>query len=473
MLYQYFRLAIFIAHATTALIFLATAFNTSCTTTLTAAFHSTLNDPPFDRPSYPINFVGAPLPCPPPVPQTTMGFPVVPHDASWCAAQQAPPFNEFAEDIQSLTIGSSWNVLVLILMFEWITASYALLYLEEPAIVWANFPVPPGVHPVPFTATLWNVLLLVLLWLYRKTFLLPDNNLLLFSFLLGVTVILQNYIARSVDYSAAPALATANGAMISAPSEARVSVNEPFVWRTDTFLRQRPSSTTALSRTQTKYAPLLGANVQPESPLHQKDYATNLDLKGEAVTARMMEYTCTAPLLIVGLYLNFSTNALTWTYQLIFASLCACNAIGIPLHLAMLMLKTAAPADRPKLQLAACLMLAASWLAFAAGFTIYIVTASFVLTNGDSGAPTWVAGLLWVVLVFYSLFGVVITLYYVPRLVNPTPDAAKTGEREPWFETFDNVVFWLDVLSMVTKLTVAWTVYSKGSVVNCLEATCI
>lgn len=467
MLYQYFRVAIFVAHAVTALFFLVAAFNTSCAEIVNPTYRSMSSFLPAAPNQFAVVLRPPPTPCPDLVPETSLGFPAASRASAWCMAAQTPPLIESAESIQSFVIGSSWNVLILILMFEWITTSYALLYLEEPVVLWSNVPTPPGVHPVPFIATLWNLTLLILMWFYRRTLLLPDNNLFLFSFLLGATIIFQNYIARPISSNAPPPSTplSTNSAIV----DTRLSVSDAMVWRTDHFLRQRTTPGNHPKNASTKYVSL-DAAVVPEVPLHQPDYAVNLDLKGEAVAARMMEYSCSAPLLIVGLYLNFTTTALTWTYQSLFASLCVCNGLGVPLHYAMLMLKTASPTDRPKLQAAGWLLLAASWLAFAAGFAIYLFTASFVLTNADAGAPSWVVGLLWIVLVFYTLFGVVVTYYYVPCLINP--DGATKGN-DAWPSTFDAVVFWLDIFSFVIKLTVAWTVYSKGSVVNCLDATCI
>jgi hypothetical protein len=501
MLYQYFRVSIFAVHAVTAIIFLSAAFNTSCTTTLTPAYRSAVTPPrpPGDSiaiyvtnrqtPLYPVVYTPPIRECPPIILEKSLGFITESHESVWCAATRTPHTMEYAEDVTSFVIGSSWNILILIVMFEWITSSYALLYLEEPVIVWSYIPTPPGVHPIPFIATIWNLILLILLWFCRKTFLLPNNNLFLFSALLIATIIMQNYIARPMTSSSSTTSQNKQQDMLTTtapqPSyglDTRIAMqgatNEPLVWRTDHFLRQRTAHTPNLSSrvtaTAMKYTSL-DAAVQPDVPLHRPDYNTNLDAKGEAVAARMMEYSCSAPLLIVGLYLNFTTNALTSTYQLIFASLGVCPGIGIMLHLAVLSLRSASSADRPKLQTAGCLMLIASWLAFVAGFIVYFSTAQYVLTHSEAGAPSWVVGLLWILIGFYSMFGLLVTVCYAPLLMYPpteTPGAKGDADRDEWFQTFDTVVFWLDVFSFVIKLAVAWTVYTKGSIVDCPVFSC-
>jgi hypothetical protein len=247
-------------------------------------------------------------------------------------------------------------------------------------------------------------------------------------------------------------------------------------WKTDHFLYQRRRGDPSGG----KYAPLMDANtagggeagglmVRPDMPLHGAEYAVILDERGDAVAARMMEYTVTAPLLLIGMYLNYTNAALTWMYQVLLLSLCVCNGLGILLHYAVLLLRTAAPTDRIKLQVAGWLSLVASWLAFGAGFTVFIHTASYFLIGSSSGMPTWVVMLLWSVMILYAAFGFVLTYFYVPRLWNPVPEPTKPDERDPWFQTFDWVVFFLDIFSLSVKLAVAWTVYSKGSVVNCVK----
>jgi hypothetical protein len=351
---------------------------------------------------------------------------------------------------------------------------------------WAVFPAPPGVHPVPFVATIWNIVLLVLLWFYRKTF--PDNNLLLFSFLLTATIILQNYIARPSPQEGTPTPSGGGGsATLAAPNasqvglEARVNVGEPFVWRTDHFLRQR---NTSLLQTRTS------SSCREVRPLARGGHSTGGACAHERLCHEPGPQGRGRGGAHDGIHVHCPAAPRGPLPQLHDDR----AHVDVPAHLPV-PVRVQRPwhppppirahaqdrvPDRPP-EAAVCGVVDADCLlaGVCGRFAVYISTASFVLTNADTGAPSWVVALLWVVLLFYSLFGVVITLYYVPRLVDPTPDTIGSStykggtDRDPWFATFDVVVFWLDVFSVVIKLTVAWTVYSKGSVVNCIQASCI
>ena len=511
--YQYFRVLLFAAHAITAILFLVYAFTTSCRQVVSASYYETVVPvmpsgrpwPPGGAVYYFPSVVDGALATPSCADDRRFGADVgvgglytANRTTLWCKAELAVPvgFADQQEDVRGFMVGGAWNVLVLIMVFEWITASFALLYLQEPALLWRLIPMPPGVHPVPAIATLWNVALIVILWLFRTTLMVPDNNLLIYSLQLVTAIFMLNYLARPGPFppvGGAPQPPPALTAGASAPVVEVSSAATPASyeaggkgrgggdWNMDSFLHRRRSgrvaSSSAGNGVQLDVA--AGANngnltIQPDVPLHNPDYAFILDERGEAVAARMMEYSITAPLLIVGMYLNYTNSALTWKYQVLLVSLGVCNGLGIPLHYIVLLLRSATPSDRVKLQVAGWLALIASWLAFCVGFTVYIDTASYYLTNGSgTGIPSWVVMLLWSVIILYSLFGVVITYFYVPRLWDPTPAPTKPDERDPWFQTFDWVVFFLDILSLSVKLAVAWTVYSKGSVVNCnLPAAC-
>jgi len=592
LLYQYFRLVIFLLHAATSVFFLVAAFTTNCGPSLvTASYFESVaildgawggyNFDSHAGPSLPsmatlaMGASGLPpatLPAGPDPPvynveflnangslyQSACVYPMLAGNnyASWSGVQYysenrswyicralnpGPPYiMDVQEDVRSFIVGSAWNVLVLVLIFEWITSSYALLYLQEPAVLLQYLPVPPGFHPVPTLATVWNLAMIVILWAWRDRLLLPDNNLLLYSVLLLTTVVLQNYLARP----GVPPLLAVGGAVVEeedAAEEGRgATVKEGFrasghktrsLMRTDALASSSSSSTyplyqrkgkggnnssmrqlkglgggahefntaaflggltsgavsssTALTANETtggKQAPLPAYVRWPVfygSPsagaVHSPVYAYNLDEGGEAVAARMMEYSTTAPLLLVGLTLCYMGAALTWAYQVLFLALMMCNALGIVLHYVVLLLRTAADeADRARLRDAGLLLLLASWLSFAAGFAIYLNEAADFMIHGTdmSGVPVWVVMLTWSLTIMYAAFGVVVTWFYLPRLMYPDPaswTATKAGDgaKDPWMRSFDWVVFSLDILSVAAKLALAWTIYTKGSVVNC------
>jgi hypothetical protein len=375
----------------------------------------------------------------------------------WCKAGLPPqPFDE-QNDIRTLIPGGAWNVLMLVVMFEWITASFALLYLEEPAIIWQNIPMPPGVHPLPAIATIWNLVLLVIIWIYRIQLQIPDNNLVIFTFILIKTIMAQNYIARPMTDTNC-ALPSTTSAMVSTKPGGMGAA--PLEWRTDQFLRRRVIKPVSTSIQYSLITPLGELANFPQ--LHSQNYSSELDCSGHSVAARFMEYTSTAPLLIVGIYLNFDANGLTWVYQIIFIALMATNMTGLMFHQSVLSLYTCAAGDTLRLQTAGWLTLIASWLSFIAGISVYMCNARVPLLAASTGIPDWVVALLWFCIIGYAAFGVVITVLYVPRLWNPDAKQA-----ESWAYTFGWATFCLDTLSFVVKFAVAWVIYTKGAVLNC------
>ena len=350
---------------------------------------------------------------------------------------------------------------MLVVMFEWVTASFALVYLEEPAILWRNIPMPPGVHPLPAIATIWNLILLVILWIYRTTLQLPDNNLVIFTFILIKTIVFQNYIARPTnDTNCSLSLPATSTVTARPPSDMG---GAPFEWRTEQFLRRRGATMIKPMSTAIQYSLITPLGELANLPiLHSQNYSAELDCTGHAVGARFIEYSSTAPLLLVGIYLNFDGNGLTWVYQIIFIALMATNLTGLMLHQSVLSLQTCAAGDTLRLQTAGWLTLAASWLSFIAGISIYMCNARIPLLESSTGIPDWVVALLWFCVIGYTAFGVVITVLYVPRLWNPD-----TKQPENWAYTFGWSTFLLDTLSFVVKFSVAWVIYTKGAVLNC------
>jgi hypothetical protein len=83
---------------------------------------------------------------------------------TWCAAEHVPPvIHDLVYSHESHVIGSSWNIIATVMVFEWITASYSLFYID-PFDSWLPFtPLWWGYHPIPVICTLWNLFLVVFL----------------------------------------------------------------------------------------------------------------------------------------------------------------------------------------------------------------------------------------------------------------------------------------------------------------------
>jgi hypothetical protein len=558
MFYGYLRIGLFIAHAVTALVFLIGAFNGDpCTITAlpSPAFKTMLYIDPAAMPSPPYAMASSPmaypsyrafmyaLTAPPPAAcnnasiGAVMGYnsnnqwayaqlqapAVAPsailtanRTASLCAAMQTPHLLDQQEDARSFVIGSSWNVYVLIIVVEWIAASFALLVLTEPLDLWRAIPMPPGVHPVPAIATLWNLVLLVLLWFYRNTLLVPDNNLMLFTFVIMAAILIQNYAARFT----VPSSNNSGGAAQSAGSVDR-GIKSPaidlsrhqeyqsssskvgysgggqstldraapaFVWRTDHFLHHRRrgnnnngggtgSGGQGESEMLLYGAPSMGADnggssssSAIENPLHSQDYAVQLDTRGDGVAVRFMGFTCTVPLLLIATYITYNNSMLVDTFQLLIITSVAYNGFGIPMHFALMMLRLASGADRPKLQAAGTISMLSFVIAFATAALVYTDSASYILLHQNTGTPEWVVGMMWTTMLLLAIMVLGTVYFYVPWLWNPDAGSGNraTDAAEMWMKTFNAEVFWMDVLPFVLYLTVSWSIYRNSGAINCI-----
>lgn len=441
---QYFRVAIFIAHAFTAVLLLLWTTGvigpSLCGNQVTVAYYEVdAPDRDVDLASVLVNMDTVEYGC---RRNVTSVFGLDSFGGGWgkCMSRQVHPVWDVPYDPISYVPGSSWNVPVMIMLFEWITASFALFYINPGDWSWTLF---PGVNLVPVVCTVWNVILVVVIWSMRVAMQIPDNNLFLFSFCLFSAVVFQNYVAR-------PRTKQDSLPEQKPLVEEGVAPQNKVVWRTDHFIRNR--------KQQNGRVRFMGADAKFGDDYHEAKYADVLDDSGEGPVVRYMEYLITAPLLLECLYLGMGSTGLVWTYQAVFASLSICNMMGIPLHYIVMALPSAVGEAKTRLQVAGWSSLISSWMAWAAGFFVFIYTARhYLLQSSDvTQLPSWVQALLWIILIFYSAFGVVVTRLYVPLLMG--------GELEG---VMQSATLALDVLSPTVKLVVAWVVWTKGSLVAC------
>lgn len=443
---RYFRFLMYLAHSLTAIFFLTQAFVSNCNQVLSVSSYSAYS-PNF---SYAFPASKPTLTCPPPKRNVTVfGIPSVDWGYTWCEAMLIPQTWDVQQDERAFTIGASWNILMIITMFEWITASFALMYTEEPTFIWSAIPTPPGLVAQPFLATIWNLTLLILMWACRNMLRIPDNNLFLFTAILLAVIVKQNYMAK------APEPQTTTVKVMIADSSIPLIGAE---WKTDTFIRNRRR------KEEKELAPHFGAGA--EISFHLPQYVQLLDSSGKAVIARLMEYTSTAPLLMVGTLINSDSTAPTWLYQVVLLSMVGCNSVSPVIHYALALYKVAE--DKSKIMIAGGICFIASWLMFSSAFLAYIYDARqwIIVSPADSGIPDWVLGLIWIVILGYFSFGAIMTYLYIPFYFYGSVD------NQQFLESSATLVWWFDLLSLTVKLAVAWTVYTKGSVVNCLAPTC-
>ena len=353
-------------------------------------------------------------------------------EKGWCKAWDVPQYIDYISDSNLFVIGSSWNVIFTIAVFEWITASYALLYFDpfdtwiplERGLVW-------GFQPMVVVALLWNFFLLVYMWAQRAAMNIPPNNAILFTVAIITTMILQNYMA------------------VSKESETK-GEKKAMNMQIDNFWNLKP-----------RYRPV-------GDDFHEGSFIGKIETDAAGVIPRYLEYTVTAPLLLVSLYSGSIPFDMTWKSQAVLASLVACNALGIPLHHAVLNItddKEKKPKD-PAFQYSSVYFFVASWLSLVAAFYIFIWSMrEFLLASPDAtGMPGWVLVLVWAMLILYSFFGIIASYYYLPRMI-----WGWAIEQERW----DWCYWGLDVCSLGIKLPVAWTIFMRGAVVACSQqVTC-
>jgi hypothetical protein len=213
----------------------------------------------------------------------------------WCRAQNLPQYHEYASDYNSFVFGSSWNVIVAVTVFEWITASYALLYID-PFDYWLSDwqPIIYGLHPIPVLCTLWNFALIIILWVQRYVMNVPPNNAFLYTMALSVTIVIQNVLSINRSWR------------IDSEKEEVVSYRETSsqALRTDLFLRSR-------KRNNSEYKQLVSSNRSTTYDFHEAYFMQRFDRCCCSPVPRYMEYMITAPILLVALYASSVPSDLT------------------------------------------------------------------------------------------------------------------------------------------------------------------
>lgn len=371
------------------------------------------------------------------------------HDNSWkhgwCKAIHLPNYVDYENDVDSFVFGSSWNIIFSVTVFEWITASYALLYFD-PFDSWLSFTsLWWGLHPIPVAATVWNLVLLILMWASRPTLNVPFNNAFLYTMALATTIILQNFLAIN-RASRIDKETEEEPAYVENAKQVEVKL------RFDHFLRNRKRPADK-GYQRIAQSPALGAD------FHEHGFISIIEKAQNGVIPRYLEYSMTAPLLLVGLYASSIPFDLTWKFQYIVVSLLACNAVGIPLHQSVISIPDEGK-DTGRFTKASGYFFVASWLCLVAGLYVMVYSLRTVLLESPdkSGMPGWVLVLLWMMLVLYSMFGFIVSRYYVPRMIWGTHI---TDEQWKW------CYFYLDLCSLFIKLPVAWTIWTKGAIINC------
>jgi hypothetical protein len=353
----------------------------------------------------------------------------------WCKGRNLPDFYEYENDFNSFVLGSSWNVIFAVAVFEWITASYALFYID-PFDSWLDWqPLMYGLHPIPVLCTLWNLALIIIMWAQRYEMNIPPNNAFLYTMALAVTIVIHNVLSINRSWK------------IDNEKEETYKEVATQSLRTDLFLRSR-------GKRQDDYRQMISSGRSTTYDFHQPNYMILFDKCCCSPLPRYMEYMITAPILLVALYASSVPNDLTWKFQFVAMALVSCNALGVPLHYSVLQIT----GDVMRFTKAALYFLTASWICLVVGLYVFIWTLRDFLFGSDSGMPQWVQMLIWLMIVLYAMFGVAASRYYIPKILW---DPKYGPEEYRWLG------FYFDIFSLAIKLPVAWTIWVKGAVMMC------
>jgi len=311
----------------------------------------------------------------------------------------------------------SWNVFALLAAFEWLSASFALYYLDDIARRWWQ-----NATGIITTACLvWNVAGIILLMPYNSQ---PS------TIQTGVTTL---------------ALLAASASQITAGFIDPNTVDDP------------PSKCCkGGGRSVINGLPVV---VPPPSQMNTPPTPTANTRSGgvpssDRVIQHYSEYCTSASLLFVAVLILFVQDPVSWAPLFGFTGIMICNITGIGAHNCKLDFTEEQPTRWYDLDWTKCgnhfkLFLLHSWLALIASIMIIIYLSRDSLTSSD--VPGWVRFILWNLLVTYTLFGVWATICY-----GMAGQRGRSLQFDKWMERLD---FGLTVLSAAAKLPIAYTVF--------------
>lgn len=305
-----------------------------------------------------------------------------------------------AYDVVQHSLG--WNVFALLAAFEWLSASFALQYLDDLLRYWWG-----NSTEVATTACLtWNVLGILILMPYSMPLTMLQAGITALALLAASAAqITAGLLTPLVDQPRGPA-----GGSFNIPPPGK--------------LAKPPAASTETSRSTTR------------------------------VTQHYTEYCTSASLLFVAVLILFVPAPVSWAPLFGFTGIMICNIAGIGAHNCIIDTDASPPTkwydlDWTKRGNHFKLFILHSWLALIASVCIIIYLARDSLTSSD--VPAWVRFILWNLLVTYTLFGVWATLCY-----SMAGQRAQDGRFDSWMERLDHG---LTVLSAAAKLPVAYTVF--------------
>jgi len=317
----------------------------------------------------------------------------------------------------TIQYGLSWNVFALLTAFEWLSASFALFYLDGVLKRWwkhAN-------EALVTVCLVWNAVGIFTLMPYSMPM-----------------TVLQSGITTLALLTASASQATSllredSGVRGATPTDDN-STGQMTEWVIP--------SASSLTRVKSKGGSTEGTHGGQDSE--------------RRVIHHYTEYCTSASLLFVAVLILFVPDPVSWATLFGFTGVLICNASGIGAHNCVIDSgeMSAAATRWYDLDWTKCgnhfkLFLFHSWIALAASIGVIMYLSRDSLTSSD--VPVWVRFILWNLLVTYTLFGVWASLCY------GMAGARITGENfHRWMERLD---YGLTVLSAAAKLPIAYTVF--------------
>lgn len=366
----------------------------------------------------------------------------------------------YTMDSHSTVLGSSIDIAYLITLFEWVSASFAFFYLDLP------LDAKLAGHFKTAVATVWNLVLLIVILALQQKWDTPRNNVILAVVTLSATILTHCITHWCAVFSGSNQISPVVEDLFGSPEQvnkirpdARVQRSSPLPVLPNPGQRFAPPSTapnqqraqirlrypvnlqcnsSVFLRVGESGAAGLPTREQTELPL-QKQATADAVSPPDATTLRYLEYSITAPLLMLGTQSTIVMSGPIWALQVCYFSMMFCNLLGVAAHKAIM--ATTKGMVPPHLYGASVLFLVSSWLFFSAGWVHFL----HFVHNMMQSLPSVAMSIIWLLVVFYLAFGIAGTVAFVQLYYNSRPSTQVLATL--------NTVF--DVLSIVVKVSIA------------------
>lgn len=319
----------------------------------------------------------------------------------------------------STVLGSSVNVAYVIVLFEWVSASFAWRYATPDMSLTDT---PKIALFVQIGTVVWSVFLLVITAVYHSSWGIPTNNVILGIITMGVTTMVHVVLALQF-YVGAPLADSAD------------RIPDYPVHHND-IPSASPMTESYMPQTRAKLVCNVSVFLRGSQASVSK-YPTSVPLR-DTTTLRYIEYAITAPLLMLGTQSTIVLNGPIWALQVCYFSMLLCNVLGQAMHQTLLQPVAHASAHG---KAAAVLFLVSSWLFFSATWVQF----SYELLQMITKLPTVVTVIVSLMFSFYSSFGVAGTaaFFYLYK---------GKQDRQVILDWLDRI---FDILSVAVKVSVA------------------